>query len=498
MEAVRRIAVALAVFVLAAVVFASLRGEGSYGALDVLLRRSPTTVEIVGEGPAVAPGYTPAAVLPVTENDVPLLTQLDAEFALLAERTIPSVVSISTVRSGNIHYLNPFGFHQRSEKFQQPGLGSGVIVSAEGHVITNHHVVDGVDGIRVTTHEGTAYRASIIGSDPVLDIAILKIDAEHIPFPALPFGDSDKVKVGQSIFAVGNPFGLSSTVTRGIVSAKERSLSDTAPDLIQTDAVINPGNSGGPVLNVRGEIVGINVAIYKGQEGVEIWQGIGLAIPSNSVNDAFTTIMTRGRPIFGYLGVSVGREVVSGGVAITAVSEHSPAAEAQLALGDRILEFDGKKVSGAEEFLRRVLRSPIGESVDLLVLRGAETVLLQPVIGERPTEPQMVEPGASEAAVAAIVRALGLRCRDLTGTERMRAGTFPDSPGVYISAVDPMSPFARRLAKGDLVQQINQIPVGSVTALSEALNLLPSEQPAIMFALSRGQRQEIRFVPHER
>jgi S1-C subfamily serine protease len=214
---------------------------------------------------------------------------------------VPSVVSIDTAGVREQLLRDPWG-RARMQREMTQGQGSGVIVTEEGHVVTNQHVISGQNQIQVTLHDGKSHLATLIGEDRMLDIAVLKINAPG-PFTPLKLGDSSQVKVGQIVFAVGNPFGLSETVTQGIISAKERSISDQQRDLFQTDAAINPGNSGGPLVNLQGEIVGINVAIYSPDKMNPGFQGVGFSIPSNDVRESLKQILEKGRPVHGFLGV---------------------------------------------------------------------------------------------------------------------------------------------------------------------------------------------------
>jgi len=494
METFRRIAVVAAIFVIAALALFLPRSDSDGYGIGSMLRGEERPL------PRASEGYTPLDLPPMTVDEVPSLARINAEYSELARRTIPSVVSIRTIRSSTVprYYVDPRGgVTQQNEQLRQPGLGSGVIVSEEGHVITNHHVVAGVDGLQIRAHDGREFPASLVGSDPVADIAVLKIEGNIDGLPPLPLGDSDRVEVGHSILAVGNPFGLSGTVTRGIVSAKERSLSDGAPELLQTDAVINPGNSGGPLLNIRGEVVGINVAIFRGQEGVNVWQGVGLAIPSNLVQHTFETIMSRGRPIFGYLGVTVGRDVTRGAVTVTSVAEGSPAEKAMLLPGDQLLSFGGNPVKDAPTFVRRVMRAPIGEPIEMVVRRAGKQIQVDALIGERPAYVEPRPEAASTEAVAEVARLIGLRCRNLSPQERRRAGMAADTPGVLVVDTAKASPFYQALNRNDLILQINQLPVSEVSELASALKALKPGEQAVMFAIGGGQRRIIQFTPNE-
>lgn len=501
MELTRRILVALTIFTLAIASFVWFRGGTAdrYGLLELLQGQQRPKAELTAPSAGVGAESALESMSPLRPEEIPLLSQLDQEYALLTSRVIPAVVSITTIRAGSVAKISrdSSGEKTKNQQFHQPGLGSGVLVSKEGHVLTNHHIIREVDGIEVTTHDGEAYQASIIGSDPLLDIAVLKIDSEKVDFPALPFGDSDEIQVGQSVIAAGNPLGLSGTITRGIISAKGRDLADGTTDLIQTDTVINPGSSGGPLVNTRGEIIGITHSIYKGGKEASGWQGVALAVPANSARETFETIQERGKPLFGYFGVTVGREVVSGAIAVVGIVEGSPAQAAQLELGDLILEFNGAPTRSAKTFLRSVLRSAPGEKISLKVLRQNKSIDLQAVMSERP-DPEKVTAQKNqpiEKVVAFIRNRLGITSRNLTREELLRAGSFPVSPGVLIVDVDPGSPFFQTLEEGDLVMQINHLPVGDVNSFWKVLSGLPSGEEAVMYVIARGKKQALKFVP---
>jgi serine protease Do len=266
-----------------------------------------------------------------------------------------------------------------------------VIVSEEGHVVTNHHVVAGQQKFRVTLHGGKTYSARLIGEDRLLDIAVLKIEDKG-PFQPLKLGDSSQVQVGQLVFAVGNPFGLGETVTKGIISAKERSISDNQRDLFQTDAAINPGNSGGPLVNLRGEIIGINVAIFSPDRQNPGFQGVGFSIPSNDVRDAIEQILERGRPIRGFLGVQMHdldlmlRSQLDyggdGGALVTAIIPGSPAEMAGLQQWDVIVKLKGKSIESSNQLLSIIQSSRVGETIDIEVWRSGTIIKLQAKIVE--------------------------------------------------------------------------------------------------------------------
>ena len=446
-------------------------------------------------GTTTAPeSFTPAE--PLDLNNLQVLQRANEEFADLCGRVVPSVVSINTRKTLEVPrvYLSPFGYVRRFEEEEQPaGLGSGVFVSREGHVITNHHVIDGVDGIEVITSNGERFPARLIGSDPDLDIAVLVVEGagEERKFPALTFGDSAGVRVGETVLAVGNPFGLSETVTRGIISARDRQLSDTSNELFQTDTVINPGNSGGPLLNVRGEIIGINVSIYAGQREVRVWQGVGFAIPADAVKRTFDAIMRRGRPVYGYLGVRVQETPVEGGgILIAGIEEGSPAAAAGLVAGDIVISIHGRPVRSGADLVRRVAQSGVGQKVPLTILRGEDRITVEAVVEERPSETRGTAPGAPPSA-----QMFGVQFRDFTAAERKRLGMAPDSPGVLVTGVTRNSPLASALRPGDIVIQLNQMPVTDLNTLTEQARNLPPGQQAFLYLVRSGQRAYVRFFP---
>lgn len=342
--------------------------------------------------------YTPADGPRIDPKDVQVLSELDAEYTRLAQAVVPSVVSITTsrrvVRNQRID-LFEFLFQHRTPQPQEGtehSLGSGVIVSREGYIITNHHVVAGMDTIEVQLTDGRVVPAQLIGTDEQTDIAVLKINADKIE--PLSLGDSDRVKVGQLVFAIGNPFGLQETVTQGIISAKgRRAVADSGVEFLQTDAAVNQGNSGGPLLNLRGEIIGINSAIFsRSEDGA--WLGISFAIPSNVARHALESVLKTGRIVRGYLGVSmvdlspaVAGElgVAAGdGAVITSVLPNSPAEKAGLKARDIIRSVNKRAVKDTLALRSHVAESDIGSRVELGVIRDGKEQTITAVIAEAP------------------------------------------------------------------------------------------------------------------
>lgn len=398
MDAIRRLIFALFVLAVAFALFGAWRtGSNDYGLMQLLR----------GQAPGSAAFTTPPAA-PVTAQEVELLTRLDDEYARLAAGVLPAVVSVNTktVRPGAYAWHPFYGLVGRQARVE-PGLGSGAIISKEGHVVTNYHVIEGVNEVLITTQDKKSYPARFLGGSRQRDIALLKIESKRADFPALTFADSDTVRVGQLVLAVGNPFGLSGTVTRGIISARDRHLSDSTLDYLQTDAVINPGNSGGPLVNVRGEILGINVAIYRGDENVRAWQGVGLAVPSKDVQSVIQAVLKRvgqagnqpDAPAVseiapGFLGIEVAAEPVnldgalgfSGqvGALVANVVQGSPSEAAGMQPGDVIVTFNGEPFDSPQELLKRIQSLPAGEEVEIGMIRGSQQVTLTTRLGTRP------------------------------------------------------------------------------------------------------------------
>lgn len=344
--------------------------------------------------------FTLSELPPLDVGNVELLSRLNAEYSNLTRAVVPAVVSIDT-QGIRTERMADFWGRVFERRMPTQGQGSGVIVSKEGHVVTNHHVVAGQQQFRVSLHGGKSYTARLIGEDRLLDIAVLKIDGDG-PFEPLKLGDSSQVQVGQLVFAVGNPFGLGETVTQGIISAKERSISDNQRDLFQTDAAINPGNSGGPLVNLRGEIIGINVAIFSSDRQNPGFQGLGFSIPSNDVRDAIAQILERGRPIRGFLGVQMHdlnmmlRSQLDyggkNGALVTGIVSGSPAELAGLQQWDVIVSLKGRPIESSTQLFNLIQGSRVGEVVVVEVWRGGSIVKLQAKIAESIAE-QTAAPG---------------------------------------------------------------------------------------------------------
>src|SRR5213595_133273 len=327
--------------------------------------------------------YTLASTPNVDPKQVASLEALNRERRALVSSVIPSVVAVKTSKKIDVrrqYGLDPFEFFFRNQQRQfrnpndealvQNALGSGVIVTNEGHIITNNHVVDQVDEIEVQLSDGRTKKARLVGADSQVDLAVLKIDDPGVK--PLKLADSDAVQAGDFVVAIGNPFGFEETVTDGIISSKGRpNRADGFGDYLQTNAAINPGNSGGPLVNLRGEIIGINTAIISRSGGS---QGIGFAIPSNSVRAALESLLKNGRLIRGYLGIlsrNIGPgSTETGGVVVDDVVPNSPASDAKLKRDDVIKKFNGHTVRNITELRSLVSQLEVNKKVELELVRN--------------------------------------------------------------------------------------------------------------------------------
>jgi len=392
------------------------------------------------------------------------------DFVALADQLKPAVVNISTsktIRSQAPRFQGDPFFEDFFERFfpgqppstrRQSSLGSGFIISKNGDILTNNHVVDGADEIEVTLSDGRTFKASISGRDPKLDLALLHIE-DDADLPVARLGNSDNLKTGEWVMAIGNPFGLEQTVTVGIVSAKGRVIgAGPYDDFIQTDASINPGNSGGPLFNTAGEVIGINTAI------IARGQGIGFAIPINAASQVVTQLRQDGRVIRGWLGVSVqpltpeladsfGLESQHGALIAEVVSD-SPADRAGFRRGDILLSFDGKTIGQTHDLPRIVAATEVGREVDVEVFRAGKTVELKVTVGELDEE-------IAGLPAAANHETHGLNVSDIT-PELQRSLELETRNGVVITGIAPDSAAAdSELRRGDLILEVNGTPVAN-------------------------------------
>ena len=407
------------------------------------------------------------------------------DFATLAEQLKPAVVNISTAKTlkpPSPAYRSPQQpgqdlFEEFFERFfrdmpQSPrkerSLGTGFIISDDGYILTNEHVVDGADEIKVKLSDGRVFSGKVRGLDPKLDLALIKIDAGK-QLPVAKLGDSDKLRIGEWVMAIGNPFGLEQTVTVGIVSAKGRVIgAGPYDDFIQTDASINPGNSGGPLFNVGGEVIGINTAIVSGG------QGIGFAIPVNMAKQIVQQLRDEGKVTRGWLGVVVqplSEELAQSfgldrphGALVSEVVKDSPAERAGIKRGDVILRFDGQAIDERNDLPKVVATTPVGKAVTVVVFRDGRERELKVEVGK------LAEEGGQLAEQGTTGGKLGTTVAALTPELARRYNLDPESRGVLITAIEPGSAAAAaNLRPGDLVVEIDGHEVETVKAYEAAI-----------------------------
>jgi serine protease Do len=412
-----------------------------------------------------------------------------SSFADIAKKMSPSVVNLKVVKKmGNVGFVQPDipdgPFHDFFEKFfqgmpqtaptprTQKGMGSGVIISKDGYVLTNNHVVDGAKEVIITLADQKEYKGRIIGTDRQTDVAVVKIDA-HESFPASTLGNSDALKVGDWVVAIGNPFGLDRTVTAGIVSAKGRVIGAGPYDnFIQTDASINPGNSGGPLLNMQGEVVGINTAI------VAQGQGIGFAIPVNMVKTLIPQLETKGKVTRGFLGVTI-QPITPAlakslnlpdqkGALVADVNSDTPAAKAGVKRGDVIVAYNGQIVPDSQSLPAMVAATPVGQEATVTVKRSGETLQLPVKIGELPS--QRADNDSPGGAVQPAREKWGLQLRDLNPEIAAQLQLKSDQ-GVVVVGVQPNSRAAESgVQRGDVILEVNRQAISSVQDLLAKIN----------------------------
>ena len=431
----------------------------------------------------------PSAASLDVSNSQQIAIALSDTIAQITEKAVNGVVNISSERTEKVR--NPFmddPFFRRffGPEFQFPkerkaqSLGSGVIVSKDGYILTNNHVVEGAQEITVSLANGTERKAKIIGTDPPSDLALLKIDVGGVELHPLPFGDSDKIKVGEIVVAIGNPFGFGHTVTMGIISATGRTMRMAEyEDFIQTDAAINPGNSGGALVNLRGELIGINTAIVSRTGGYE---GIGLAIPANMANFVMDSLIKKGKVIRGWLGVMI-QDVTpelaqafgiekNEGALISEVYADTPAQAAGLKNGDVVIQYNGQDVKNSSQLKNTVASTAPGTEVKLVIVREKKKIELKVKVGERPEkigEAQKQTP--SEEGAPQGESFFGLYLRDISPREREMFEIDPHIVGVVIVDVDQSSEAAEKgLRPGDVITEVNKNKIKNMAEFKKAVD----------------------------
>ncbi|MGF1553906.1 MAG: DegQ family serine endoprotease [Paracoccaceae bacterium] len=467
-------------------------------------------------GAALAPALAPQ----------PALAQRAAPdtFADLAERLTPAVVNISTAQTVDVPERgerqvppgNPFedlfrDFFDQQQRPQGPrevqSLGSGFVISPDGYVVTNNHVIEQADEITVNFADGNSLRAEVVGSDPKTDIALLKVEPDE-ELPHVPFGDSRQSRVGDWVLAIGNPFGLGGSVSAGIISARNRDI-NAGPydDFIQTDAAINRGNSGGPLFNMDGEVIGVNTAIISPTGGSI---GIGFAVPSALARNIVDQLQEYGTTRRGWLGVriqSVNDEMAEAlgldraqGALVADVTEGGPAAEAGLQQGDVILQFDGQPIDEMRDLPRIVADTEVGSNVRVQVFRKGKTQTQRVTVGRLEDQETVaaVSPdpqSQTDDGTTGGTSLLGMTLGEITMASRDRYSIPDDVSGVLITGVEDGGPAAEEgLAAGQVIVEVGQEPVSTPEDVREQVERVRGEGRSAVLLLVRAGG-DLRFVP---
>jgi serine protease Do len=439
----------------------------------------------LGKSEAAATTYTPVTVAPIQKGDVPLLEQINHEYTHISKVVLPSVVNITSKSKSdrsdarqNPMEMMPFfppGMIPRMPQGEEAvSTGSGVIVSKEGHIVTNAHVIKGAKTVEVRLYDNRLLTAKVIAADDLADIGVIQIEAQGL-IPIV-WGNSDQLQVGEQVLAIGNPFGLSESVSAGIVSAKGRNPnisqrgSAVYEDYIQTDAAINPGNSGGALVNIRGELIGINAAILSAGGG---FNGIGFAIPSNLARFSMESLIKNGKVVRGYLGVEIGQIdpdkakffdlSLDQGAMVNNVAPKSPAQKGGLQRGDIILELDGVKIKDPNHLRLLVAQALPGKQIKLGIMRNRAEKVISITVGEQPKdfgvaadhgdEKSELEPQNNVIQSDNVFK--GIHVQDLDGRIRQKLELADEVNGVIITEVDEGSPAENaKLQPGIIIQEI--------------------------------------------
>ena len=411
-------------------------------------------------------------------------------FADLADQLMPSVVNISTTQTvrtttNQFPFQFPPGspFGEMFKDFERPterkasSLGSGFIINTKGTVITNNHVISGADDILVRVGD-KEYKAKVIGADPYMDIAVLKMETKD-QFKPVSFGDSDKARVGDWAVAIGNPFGLGGTVTAGIISARNRDINLTRyDDFIQTDASINQGNSGGPLFNLKGEVIGINTAIIAPGQSGSI--GIGFAIPANAASNVIDQLIKFGETKRGWLGVriqEVTKEIAEveklkkpQGALVASVGENSPADKAGIKAGDIILNFDGKKIDTMRTLPKVVASTEVGKSVELKIWRNKKLISKRLILGRLESSEEFKEKKTKVVKKVEDIEKLKIAVRDITNEDISSRNLNKKTSGVIITEISNRSPLTNLLSVNDIIIEVQKSPVKSSSDLKRLVD----------------------------
>jgi serine protease Do len=437
----------------------------------------------------------------ISQQSIDLLSKTGQAIAEIVDEVKPAIVNISssktikTQQRPDPFFDDPFfrRFFGDESPFRAPkerkafNLGSGVIVDAKGLILTSNHVIQGADEIKVTLLDKRELKGEVIGTDPLTDIAVIKINADRLS--TINWGDSDKLRVGEIVLAIGSPYGLTGTITMGIVSAVGRANVGIAnyEDFIQTDAAINPGNSGGALVNERGELVGINAAIFSTSGG---YQGIGFAVPSNMAKSVMDSLVKKGKVVRGWLGVTVQPltpELAKQfnlkeekGALISDLIEGGPAEKAGIFRGDVIIEYEGKKIDEAYQLRNMVANTEPGKEVELKIIRENKTEKKKVTIGELPTDMQK----SLKGEYSNLLR--GVTVQDLTPELINRLNLPKKLKGVVVSDVSDDSPAAMVLMQGDVIQEINRQKITNLKEYEDVAAKVKPEEDMLLLIFRNG------------
>jgi len=426
----------------------------------------------------------------VLGNALPAVVNISSTKIVKTQNQMPDFFSDPMFRQFFGNQLPPQARGQQSQR--EYGLGSGVIVNPDGYILTNNHVVSEATDVEVYTQDQKEYKAKVVGTDPLTDVAVLKIAATGLP--TLTLGDSSTLKVGDVVFAIGQPFGIGETATMGIVSATRRGLGgaiERYENFIQTDAAINPGNSGGALIDLHGDLVGINTAILSGGGGEGGNEGVGFAIPINMARNVMDQIVEHGKVIRGFLGVTIQGVKPDmakafglqhgGGALIGDVSPNTPASKAGLQRGDIVLELNGKSVEGPDDLSVNISEMAPGSVAHLKIFRGGQEKDMDVTLGEYPEtgKTKAEQSGAEPQALK------GLQVQNLTPDIARQLNVSPSTVGVVVTDIDPSSAAADAgLQRGDIIQEVNRKPVHNIEQYNQAVG--GADNQSVLLLVNRG------------
>ena len=458
--------------------------------------------------------WLPATGVAAEDENIQLLEKSARAFSSVVKKAEPAVVNVRVEKKEGMitdDQFNPFddplfqrffgpsfkhpSIPQSPEQFKSQAAGSGFLISEDGYILTNNHLIDKADKITVRMDGGQELEAKLVGTDPQSDVALIKI-SDGRKFSFLPLGDSDKLEVGEWVIAIGSPFGLDSTVTVGVVSAKGRNRMgiNEYENFIQTDAAINPGNSGGPLLNIYGEVVGINTAIFSRSGG---YMGIGFAIPIDMAKMVKGQLLAKGKVTRSWLGVAIQdmnadlarsfKMSQKSGALVTDVSKDSPAAKAGIKQGDVIIGYDGKPVKDVTDLRGRVAMTSPGTKVDLTLVRNEKQQELTVQVAEQPSDmSQLAAPQQQQ-----LFQQMGLSLQDLTPELTQQFG-YALGQGVLIAGVAPGSPAAlARIQAGSLIEEVNRQPVHNLKELQQVLEKTGGGHDVLLLIRSGNRSQYV-------